>query len=79
MESSYEIGYVHTSFRRFVGLSRRFLGIRTLVFSELRHGVTTLYLVLHDKARFFGKFFCPKKLANGPKVGLFEIIEKFGQ
>ena len=71
MESSYEIGYVRTSFRRFVGLSRRFLGIRTLVFSEFRHGVTTLYLVLRDKARFFGKFFLPKKIGKWAKSRSF--------
>ena len=47
-EGSYELRSVC-----FVLLSRSFLGIGSLVFSETQYGVRGLCVVVHDSARFF--------------------------
>ena len=50
-EESYKIASVHPSFR----LSVNFLGIVSLVFSETEHDVRGPYIVVCDRAGFFGK------------------------
>ena len=67
----------HLSFR----LSISFLGIGSLVFSETQHGVRGPYIVVCDRAGFFGKNLHPtKKTKNGQKwpqnmvFGLFKKI-----
>ena len=56
-----------------------FLGIASLVFSEIWKVARNSYEVVHDRARFSGKkFFAPKlrkKAQNGPKTGFFQLLE----
>ena len=40
--------------------SRCFFKIKSLVFSEFRHGVKNSYEVVIDRAGFYGNFFAPK-------------------
>ena len=74
MEESYKIGSVHPS----VLPSRRFLGIVSLVFSEISHGRNLCVTELD----FLGKLFLPQNWEKGPKMGqkqgFFEFIGKFG-
>ena len=63
----------------FVFLSRRFLGIVSLVFSEFWYGARNPYEVVHDRAGFSGKIFCPNVWENGPKAWFFEFIERLGR
>ena len=63
-EGSYELGSVCPS----VLLSRSFLWIGSLVFSETQHGVRGPCLVVHDRAGFFLKnLFAPKMGKTGQK------------
>ena len=77
-EGSYKIGSVLPS----ILLSRGFLGIVSLVFSEIWHGARNSYEVVCDTAGYSGKkFFATKfgkRVQNGPKTGLFQFIGKFG-
>ena len=51
-------------------LSRRFLGIVLLVFSEIWHGGRNSYEVARDRTRFSRKIsFCPKIGKKVPKMG----------
>ena len=79
-EGSYELGSPHPAFRPSVFLSRCFLGIGSLVFSETQHGIRGPCVVVRDRARFFeNKFFSQKwgKWAkNFPKIGFSEFIAK---
>ena len=63
-------------------LSRRFLGIVSLVFSKFWNGARNLYEVVRDRAELSGRIFLPPKLGkwtkNGPKTGSFKFIEKSG-
>ena len=59
-------------------LSGCFLGIGSLDFSELQHGVRNRYEVVCDSRIFWKNFFYSKNWGNGPKIGLFEFKEKFG-
>ena len=54
-EGSYIIGSVRPSFRQSIHLSVSFLVIDALVFSETLHGVRGRYIVVCDRAGFFGK------------------------
>ena len=65
------------SFHPSVVLSRSFLGIASLVFSETQHDVRGPCGVACGRARFFGKKMCHKCIKNGPKIGLFKFIGKF--
>ena len=51
-----------------VFLSRRFLGIGSLVFSETRHGVRDPHVLLCMIEPDFFFNFCPKNWGNGPKM-----------
>ena len=71
------------SVRPSVLLSRHFLGIVSLVFSEIWHGARNSYEVVRDRAGFSEKkiFFAPKlrkKAQYGPKTWFFQFIGKFG-
>ena len=55
-------------------LSDCFLGIG-LFFSEFWHGAKNSYENVRDI--FWKNSFCPKDWKNGPKVGFFELKEKF--
>ena len=69
-EGSYELGSVRPS----VLPCGSFLGIGSLVFSEIQHGVRSPCGVVRDRARFFGeKVFTPKMGQNR----VFECIGKF--
>ena len=72
---------VRTSILLFFHLSVSFLRIGSLVFSETQHGVRGPYIVVCDRAGFFGKNLHPtKKTKNGQKwpqnmvFGLFKKI-----
>ena len=54
-------------FRSFVFLSGSFLGIGSLVFSEIQRGVRSLCVAVCDRAGFFLDFFLTKSFA--PKIG----------
>ena len=54
-DGSYKIRSVRLSVLPSVLLSVRFLGIGSLVFSETYHDVRGPYIVVCDRARFFGK------------------------
>ena len=56
------------SFCPFVPLSRSFLGIGSLVFSESQDGVRGPCVVVHDSQIFCKKIFCPKNGVNGAKM-----------
>ena len=80
---TYEIGSIRSSGLSSVHrLSRCYLGIESLGFSEFRHGARNPYQVMHNRARFFGKTFLPQNLRKWanmrPKIGFFEFKEKFG-
>ena len=59
-------------------LSKSFLGIGSLVFSETQHSVKGQCVVVRDRAGFFlKKIFLSKNGKNGPKIGFFEFTGKF--
>ena len=73
---SYKIGSAHSSFR----LSVSFLGICSLGFSEPWHGVRDPYIVVFDRAGYFGKnphlAKMTKKVKNAPKTGFSDFLRK---
>ena len=70
-EGSYELGSVLPPFCPSVLLSRSFLGIGSLFFSETQHDVRGPCLVVCDCWIFLKKSFCSKNGENGPKTGFF--------
>ena len=51
-------------------MTRHFLGIVSLVFSEIWHGARNLYEVVRDRAIFSEKnFFLPQHWEKEPKMG----------
>ena len=70
------------SFCQSCHLSGYFLGIVSLIFSKFWHGARIPCEVMHDRARFSGKFFLFPELGkwaqNGPKTRFFQFIVKFG-
>ena len=84
LEGSYKIGSVCRSFRSSFllsfCLSVSFLGIGSLVFSETYHGVRDSYIVVCDRAGFFGKK--PSSVKNDekwskwPKNMVFALFKK---
>ena len=67
-EGSYKIRFVCPFFH----LPISFLGIGSLVFSETWHNVRGPYIVVCDRARFFGKNpHQVKVVKNGPKHGFW--------
>ena len=65
---SYKVGSVRLSVLPSVLLSRRFLGIASLVFSEIWHGARNSYEIVRDRAGISGNnFFCLKIVKRGPK------------
>ena len=70
LEESYKMGSVLPS----VLLSRRFLGIVSLVFSEFWHGARNPYEVVCDSRIFWKKVFCPQIWGNGPKMGQKQVF-----
>ena len=77
-EWSYELGSVRQS----VLLSRSFLGIGSLVFSESQHDNRSLCVVVRDRLPdFLKKTFLSQKwgkwVKNGPKIGFLGFIGKF--
>ena len=59
-------------------LSSSFIGIGSWAFSEISHGVRSLDGDWNEWDRFFEKKNCPKNEENGPKIGFFECVKKFG-
>ena len=58
-------------------LSVSFLGIGSLVFSETQHGVRGPYIVMCDRAGFFGKNpHWANMTKNGPKTGFLNFLRK---
>ena len=78
-EISYKIGSVRPSILPFVLLSRCFLGIVLLVFSEIWLGARNSYEVLHDSWIFREKFFLLQNWERGHKMGqkqgFFNLLE----
>ena len=76
LEGSYELGSVHPS----VLTSGSFLGIGSLVFSEIQH-VLGLMCCCAWQPDFLKKIFLPKNWGkwakNGQKIGFFKVIRKF--
>ena len=78
-EGSYELGSVHPSvllsfflsFRPSVLLSRSFLGIGSLVFSETQHDVKCPCSVVCDKVGFLGENNLPQKWGKWAKNRVF--------
>ena len=70
---SHELGSVHPS----VLLSRSFLGIWSLVFSETQHGVRGPCFVVPDSQIFSKKVSLPQKWRKWTKIEFFEFIWKF--
>ena len=62
----------------FFCLCRHFLVIVSLVFSKFWHGARSLYEVVQWQSQIFWEHFAKKNWENGPKIGFFEFIEKFG-
>ena len=61
-------------------LSGRFLGIASLVFSKLWHGVRNLYEVAHESWIFWKNFFAPKirKMNKmGQRQVFFNLLKSF--
>ena len=77
-QESYQIESLRPSVLLFVGC---FLGIKSLGFSAVWHGVRNLYQVVRGIVRIFGKTFLPLKLGkctkNRLKMGFCEFKEKF--
>ena len=77
-EESYEIGSVRLYFCTSVHLSRSFLGIWSLVFSNFWHGDRKPREVVRDKAGIFKKIFiAPKMGKKGPKWAKNEVFSIF--
>ena len=73
------IGSVCSPFSLYRLLSRRFLGIGSLVFSKFWHGVRVPYEVVRERAGFFEeKKLLPQKWGKGQKQGFRNLLKKFG-
>ena len=74
-----EIACKYVLFRPPILLLRHFLGIVSLVFSEMWHGARNSYEVVRDRAGFSGKiFFLPQNWDKGPKCqkqDFFNLLE----
>ena len=67
------------SFRPSFCLSRRFLRVLSFIFAKFWHGARIPCKVVHYRAGFSGKIFCPLNWENGPKMGpkqgFFDLLE----
>ena len=73
LEGSYKIGSVHPSVLP-CRLSVSFVGIGLLVFSKSEHDVRGTYIVVCDRAGFFGKLPIRQKWPKNRVLGFFKKI-----